>query len=242
MNTDAAPADSDNEQDYSPDSAPSLIIFDVNETLSDMSPMGARFADVGAPPQAAATWFASLLRDGFALTVTGRNPTFADLAAEGLRGSLHGQVDDVQAAVEHIMKGFSSLEVHPDIVEGVQTLHRLGITLVTLSNGATTVAQGLLQRSGIEGLFERLLSVESGPLWKPAASAYQAALDATGVEASDAMLVAVHPWDIHGAHEAGLRTAWINRTGAAYPGYFQLPDLQATSLVDLAAQLGGIGG
>ncbi len=29
--------------------APSVIVFDVNETLSDMSPMGARFAEVGAP-------------------------------------------------------------------------------------------------------------------------------------------------------------------------------------------------
>lgn len=31
---------------------PSVIVFDVNETLSDMSPMGARFADVGAPVSA----------------------------------------------------------------------------------------------------------------------------------------------------------------------------------------------
>ncbi len=28
---------------------PELIVFDVNETLSDMSPMAQRFADVGAP-------------------------------------------------------------------------------------------------------------------------------------------------------------------------------------------------
>ena len=28
---------------------PSIILFDVNETLSDMSPMGQRFVDVGAP-------------------------------------------------------------------------------------------------------------------------------------------------------------------------------------------------
>jgi len=27
----------------------SVIVFDVNETLSDMSPMAGRFADIGAP-------------------------------------------------------------------------------------------------------------------------------------------------------------------------------------------------
>ena len=29
-------------------STPSVVVFDVNETLSDLTPMGQRFADVGA--------------------------------------------------------------------------------------------------------------------------------------------------------------------------------------------------
>ena len=37
------------------------MLFDVNETLSDMSPIGQRFVDVGAPAHLAATWFAALL-------------------------------------------------------------------------------------------------------------------------------------------------------------------------------------
>ena len=43
---------------------PTILVFDVNETLSDMSPMGQRFEDVGAPEHLAKTWFAGLLRDG----------------------------------------------------------------------------------------------------------------------------------------------------------------------------------
>ena len=45
---------------------PSVIAFDVNETLSDLSPLGARFLEVGASASAAPLWFASVLRDGFA--------------------------------------------------------------------------------------------------------------------------------------------------------------------------------
>ncbi|QGW24117.1 MULTISPECIES: hypothetical protein [unclassified Dietzia] len=56
---------------------PSLIIFDVNETLSDMSPMARRFEDVGAPAHLASSWFAGLLRDGFALTVVSASDSFA---------------------------------------------------------------------------------------------------------------------------------------------------------------------
>ncbi len=48
------------------------------------------------------------------------------------------------------------------------------------------------------------------------------------------VLVAVHPWDIHGAHQAGLRTAWANRTGGRYPQTMHPADLEVTSLTALA--------
>lgn len=47
---------------------PAVVVFDVNETLSDMTPMAQRFTDVGAPADLATLWFATVLRDGFALT------------------------------------------------------------------------------------------------------------------------------------------------------------------------------
>lgn len=229
------------DQPASPDGPrpPRLIIFDVNETLSDMSVLQERFADEGAPPALAATWFAGLLRDGFALTVTGANPAFADLAATSLTALFRAnELQDVEGAVERVMQGFSSLSLHPDVADGVQALAGQGMRLVTLSNGSTTVAQGLLERAGLSASFERLLSVQDAPAWKPARAAYQYALDVCGVQPDEAMLVAVHPWDTHGARRAGLGSAFLNRTGATYPSYFDRPDVEATSLPDLAAQLG----
>ncbi|MDJ0459334.1 haloacid dehalogenase type II, partial [Arthrobacter sp. NQ7] len=57
----------------------SVVVFDVNETLSDMSPMGERFREVGAPAEMARLWFATLLRDGFALAASGDNGSFATI-------------------------------------------------------------------------------------------------------------------------------------------------------------------
>ena len=54
-----------------------VVVFDVNETLSDMAPLADRFADVGAPPALARLWFAALLRDGFARTAAGESERFA---------------------------------------------------------------------------------------------------------------------------------------------------------------------
>jgi 2-haloacid dehalogenase len=218
---------------------PKVLVFDVNETLSDMAPMASRFQDVGAPVHLAKTWFASLLRDGFALTVSGENPRFADLGAEGLRGSLDGLPlnRSLDEAVAHVMDGFAALQVHPDVPDGVQALTELGIRLVTLSNGSASVAQRLLAGAGLDDRFERLLSVEQAGVWKPAPAAYAYALAECGVDPMDAMLVAVHPWDTDGAQRAGLASAWVNRGAAGYPGHFRKPNLVARSLVHLADQL-----
>lgn len=51
-----------------------------------MSPLRSRFEGVGLHGQDAATWFAMLLRDGFALTVTGATPSCAALAPRLPRG------------------------------------------------------------------------------------------------------------------------------------------------------------
>jgi 2-haloacid dehalogenase len=51
------------------------------------------------------------------------------------------------------------------------------------------------------------------------------------------MLVAVHPWDIDGAHRAGMRTAWLNREGAPYPAVHTSPEITVNSLPELAEAL-----
>ncbi len=218
---------------------PAVLIFDVNETLSDLAPMADRFEEVGAPASLAGTWFAGVLRDGFALTAVDASAPFADVAAAGLRSLLHGRPLErgTDEAVDHVMAGFSELGVHPDVPEGVRALADLGIRLVTLSNGAASVAEGLLGRAGVRDHFEQLLSVEDAGSWKPAADAYRYAVQRCDVDPDDAMLVAVHPWDVDGASRAGLATAWVDRAGAPYPECFTAPGVRAGSLVELAAVL-----
>jgi 2-haloacid dehalogenase len=225
------------EQTMSP--IPSVIVFDVNETLSDMSPMGSRFVDVGAPDYLARIWFAALLRDGFALAAAGGSAKFSVIGTEILRGLFRGvalsrSIDD---AVSHVMDGLGELALHPDVVDGVRALKRNGFRLVTLSNGSTQLADAMLGAAAVRSEFDALLSVEDAPAWKPVRSAYQYAASECGVQPSEMLLVAVHPWDIHGAAQAGLSTAWLNRADAVYPGYFTPPDYTVPALSELADRL-----
>lgn len=218
---------------------PAVVVFDVNETLSDLAPVAERFGKVGASPQLARVWFASLLRDGFAATVAGHSEPFATIGRELLHallpaGELKREPDE---AVDYIMTGFLQLPVHEDVPAGVEALHEAGLRMVTLTNGATPIAEQLLTRAGLDARFERLLSVEDAGVWKPARAAYEYAATSCGVPLDQLVLVACHPWDIDGAARAGMRTAWINRVEAGYPTYFTRPDLTATGVADLARQL-----
>lgn len=210
-----------------------VVVFDVNETLSDMSPVGDTFADLGAPRHVAQVWFAALLRDGFAAAAMGGLVPFAELGREGVRPLLEEAVGlaggELDQAVDRVMASFGGLALHPDVAPGVRALADAGVRMVTLSNGSADIAERLLRRAGIREAFEHVLSVEDAGIWKPAADAYNYAADRCATTPQQMLMVAVHPWDLHGAAAAGLHTAWVERTVAdrppsRYPGYFRAPD------------------
>ena len=217
-----------------------VVVFDVNETLSDLAPMARRFTDIGLPAQLASTWFAQVLRDGFALAAAGSSAAFSTIAT-GVLHSMFAQYPpnrEGDAAVQHVLDGFISLQVHPDVPPGVHALAEAGLRLVTLSNGATKIADTLLTSAGVRDRFERLLSVEGAGRWKPAPESYAYAARECSVPPETMLLVAVHPWDVDGAARAGLQTAWINRNGVApYPQYLTPPDLTVSGVDDVVTAL-----
>ncbi|KAB8191089.1 haloacid dehalogenase type II [Nonomuraea phyllanthi] len=210
---------------------PKVVIFDVNETLTDMEPLRGKFEEVGLPGALMATWFAGVLRDGFALTAAGGFAEFGRIAADVLEEMGAGE-----EAVSHVLKGFTELSVHPDVPEGMRLLRASGIRLFTMTNGAAAMTQGILRREGLLDLVEATLDVSGPRAWKPARAAYEYAVGRAGVRPDQAALVAVHPWDIDGAQRAGLAGAWLERRGMPYPSVMSAPRLTAPDLVSLARQ------
>jgi len=217
-----------------------VLVFDVNETLSDLTPLRVRFEDVGAPADLMPTWFAGVLRDGFALTAAGAYADFASVALDGLRALLPGLKEwagDVEAAARHVLDGFADLEVHPDVPDGVRKLSSAGFRLVTMTNGSNTLTERLLAKAGLVNLFEELLDVRGPRCWKPARAAYRYAVERVGSRPEQALLVAVHPWDVDGAVRAGLGGAWLRRGSTVYPQSMARPTCSAQDLRELADAL-----
>ncbi|GGG55661.1 dehalogenase [Kocuria dechangensis] len=218
-----------------------LLVFDVNETLSDMRPLRGVFEELGVPGLLAETWFAAVLREGFALAVNGEARPFAELGRETARGlfALHRPDGDVDAAVQRVLDGVQALPVHADVPPGIEALVAAGYRLTALTNGSAATAEGLLERGGVGQHFEHVLSVENAPCWKPSSEAYSWAGGVWDVPLERTVMVAVHPWDLHGAARAGMRTAWIDRHGAPWPVYARTPDLRVSGVPQLLDRLTG---
>jgi 2-haloacid dehalogenase len=204
-----------------------VVAFDVNETLFSLDRLGPAFAEAGLDPATVSLWFARLLRDGFALTAMGEYRPFADLAADALRGLAP---DLTTEAVEQVLAAFRQLEPHPDVEPALRLLADAGVSAVTLTNGSAKLVQGLLGRAGLSGYVRQSLSVDDVRVWKPAPQPYQYAAHVLGVDPTRLALVAAHPWDCAGAHAAGLRSGWVNRTDGPWPHAFPPPDVAGTDL------------
>jgi 2-haloacid dehalogenase len=219
---------------------PDVLIFDVNETLSDLSALRQPLEDLGIPGERLTTWFSNALRDGFALTAAGGYADFAEVARSAATSLFAGENHfngDPGSAAERLVSGFGELPLHGDVKPCFERLHSVGLRVVTLTNGSRSDTESLLEHAGIERLVELNLSVHDIGRWKPASGAYHYALACCGVEPQHAMLISAHPWDVDGAKRAGLQGAWINRGAEGYSSWWREPELISADLGELADAL-----
>lgn len=214
------------------------IVLDVNETLFSIDAVERRFDEAGLDADDAELWFSRVLRDGFALASTDAAAAFPEIASHHLTVLLDERgLDAGESTVAHVLGGFEEVEAHPDVPDGLRAAAEADVTVVTLTNGTEAVTRSFLQRTEHASAVDEVLEARSSGVWKPHPRAYRWAADRLGLEAGELALVAVHPWDVHGAVAAGLRGAWLDRTGARYPDHFRQPDVTGSDLTAVVAEL-----
>jgi 2-haloacid dehalogenase len=217
------------------------IFFDVNETLTDFSQITDAMQELGLSNSDMQLWFSRVLRDGFAITLTNQPVNFAQVAEVALANLLQERNLSVTPdQITQTIKQIAQLPAQKGVAEAFAQVKDLNLTISTLTNGSTAAAEFIFNQLDINHLVSNILSVQNNAKWKPHLEAYQYALSKTGASAKESALVAVHPWDIHGANQAGLSTVWINRKQLTYPSYFSPPTASITELSGLAKTLSEI--
>jgi 2-haloacid dehalogenase len=222
------------------DTAASIIVFDVNETLLDITTLEPLFERVFGDPSVLREWFAQLILYSQTMTLSGLYTPFGELGVGSLRmlASIHG-VSIADGDIEELKTRMNTMPAHADVVPALSRLRAAGFRLVTLTNSASASSPTPLERAGIGEFFERSFSVESVRKFKPAPETYRQVAEELRVETSALCLVACHLWDTIGAQAAGCRGALVTRPhNAILPAAeVPVPDVVAAELTDLAEQI-----
>lgn len=122
----------------------------------------------------------------------------------------------------------------PDAARGLALLAE-NYPLIALSNASHASLLRLNAHAGLR--WHQALSSESVGHYKPDPEIYRLAIETAGVEPDRLMMVAAHAWDLRGARNAGMRTAFVSRPVADPPTSADRFDFYADDLGDLEAQL-----
>ncbi len=191
---------------------PKAVVLDVIETCFAIDPLDEKLQALGLPEGALKIWFPRILRDAFALQVTGTYKPFGEVAT-GTLGALlaENKLALESAKMQEVIEAFATLPIHPDVAEGIDVLRQAGVRVAALTNGSAETTRKMFAQAGLESLIEQFISIDEVRQWKPAAAVYRHAAKSLAVEPGELALIAAHDWDIDGASKAGLSTGYVAR-------------------------------
>jgi 2-haloacid dehalogenase len=214
------------------------ILFDINETVLDLTSLKPKFKAAFGDETATATWFSMLLHTSTVCTLTGTKTNFANLAGimlDTIAARLGVALSDEMRA--DILDSFASLSPHADIKPALTQLRSAGYRTVAFSNSSLNLVATQINNAGLQEYFDDMVSVEETGSFKPDPKVYEFVAKRINRPIGELRLVATHDWDTHGALTAGMLAAYIDRSGAPYHPQYRQPDVYATSMDDVAEQI-----
>ena len=123
---------------------------------------------------------------------------------------------------------FADLKPYSDVADTLSVLQR-SFRLALVTNGNTHPS-----RVGLEGAFAQVVVAFECGIEKPNPGIYSLAIKRLGVQAAACLHIGDDPHeDVEAARSAGLRSIWINRRGASWPGSVAEPEAEIADLTSL---------
>jgi 2-haloacid dehalogenase len=205
-----------------------MIVFDLNGTLTDPAAIGRPWgeSDLGAAVLAAA------VQSAMVDTILGGSRAFSEHIEAALRDKVARRGLD-PARIDEALEAARALPAYPDTAPGLEALKGAGQRLAVLTNSGAQAGRRTLEGNGLAGRFERILGVDAVGSFKPHPAVYRYALEELRCDPLDVTFVSAHAWDLAGAANAGMRTAFVIRDepwASAYPR----PDIEGADLFQIA--------
>ncbi len=212
------------------------LVFDLYGTLVDTGSVTAECerAFPGRGKAVSDTWRAKQLQYTWLLNSMGEYLDFGEVTRRALTFACRSEgLRSGAGTVSSLTEAYLDLEPFEDALPAARDLIDRGATLFVLSNGTFQMVQKVLERAGLLCLFSGILSVDSIGVYKPDPRVYGMAADHLGTPPAALGFVSANSWDIAGAASFGLKTVWVNRSGAVAEEIGAGACVEVASLTDL---------
>lgn len=220
---------------------PEALAFDMYGTLVD--PVGIqkeleRFLPEGAR-LVSETWRQKQLEYTFRLTAMERYEDFEQVTRRALDYALLATAGkELEAGQKDaLMRRYNDLERFPDVVPGLERLREAGHDMIVFSNGTPRMLEALMDAAELRPYFQGFVSVDEVGIYKPSPKVYRHAAHRLGRLIGEVRLVSSNPFDDIGAEAAGMRAAWVDRSGGLFDTLGPPPEIVVETLSDLADTL-----
>lgn len=191
---------------------PTLLLFDVYETLLDMENVERRVNGLLDSRRGYSFWFELMMQYCFADNFLGTHHSFRDIAKATLQmaGQTLGEtVTEGQA--EEVVELMNHLPLLEDANHHLSLLYDNGYRMAALTNASKEIIDSRMERTGLVSFFELVMSGEEIKRYKPAKEVYEWAATRCGLRPDEIMVVSSHSWDVSGAANAGMQTAYLEQ-------------------------------
>jgi 2-haloacid dehalogenase len=218
---------------------PEALAFDVYGTLVDPIGISKQLEEYLSDEalRVAEAWRQKQLEYTFRLTCMERYEDFEWVTRKALDYALAATGQELGPEQrDALMARYNHLGRFADVEAGLQRLEA-GRAMVLFSNGTQRMLDALTEAAGLRPYFQGVVSVDEVKAYKPSPKTYRHVAWRLGRPIWEIRLVSSNPFDVIGAEAAGMRAAWVNRSGGPFDTLRPPPRIVVGSLTELADAL-----
>ena len=191
-------------------------VFDAYGTLFDVhAPMRKLAAEIG--PDAdniSKLWRQKQLEYTWLRSLMGVHADFWHVTGDALDYALETFKVSEPGLKDEIMALYLKLEAYPEAEAALQAVRAKGRRTAILSNGSPSMLDSAVRSSGLDKLFDMVLSVEDVGIYKPSRRVYRHAMQKLTLhDAPSICFVSANTWDAQAAAQFGFQVVRVDRFG-----------------------------
>ena len=210
------------------------IIFDAYGTLFDVNSAAEKYKDkIGDKWESFANyWRTTQLEYTWLRSLMSRHKDFWQVTKDSLDKSMEAFKID-SSMREDLLDLYKILSTFPEVKEVLSKLKEKNYKLAILSNGTPTLLNELVKSNNLEGIFDKIFSIEQVGIYKPSSKVYDIPIQKYKIKKDEVIFLSANTWDVSGGGNYGYKSVWVNRNNNVFDSLDYIPQYEVNNLGEL---------